>query len=530
MEIRRTKVKMNVDDHPGSGRLLAGMLAGALVLPVFAWAQNERPVERIAPQAIVKLPPQRAIFPRERLQVATRPAIKFEPFEMLDPKTRKPIAPTELIRLPNGKQVPAKEYYDQLNQFEKWLTEHGQTVRRPQREAVTELGRLPVDEPLLRRQIEEAPKPTTIPVRPNLLEIRSFKNSSTPQPLHIETSHLAELKVQPSAGAEELSAASQKVNAAGIQGVVRDRLVIDNASLASIARLRIKETSPAPTPAGPECANVNKTRTWGWNAGDPGTFNAYVNGTIGLNGQACKPANMQNFNQNNSRFTLSTEGKVGGYVFHVGGDLLRLTGNLGGNEANNTVNVNLGVFVLGQDVYSLNHTQNTHWGIDQKISKGIDFSTSIPVPVGPFDINVTIGAQGSAGFDFSLNLYPMNVSASAGPFVKASVYAQAGLNVVIAEAGVGVQMTLVNASLNLGENAGIGWLFAFFVSSELYADADLDMLDGSVYVYAKVYYPCLDPFPDICSHQFNDNLFAWNGIRYHSVLFDDKTITPLHWS
>jgi hypothetical protein len=507
--------------------LLACLFTGALavMMPLDAFAQ--RPQDRAAPADLIRLPPQPATFPREKLQIASRPAIKFEPFPMVDPETKKPIAPTAIIKIPNGKQATAKEFYDQLNQYEQWLNDRGQTLRQKEHTAVIELEKVPVDVQLLQRQIGEAPKPTTIAVRANLLQIHSFQSLSATRAVSVQPGKVAELKLQSSASASELNDAAAKVNAAGINGSVRDDLIVDPPSLAKIAALRLKRNTSGPPP--PVCADVNKSRTWSWNTGDPSTFNAYVSGTVGLNGKACKPANMQNFTQNDSQFTLSTEGKVGGYVFHVGGDLLRLTGSLGGNESNNTVNANLGVFVLGQDVYSLNKTANAHWGIDQKISKGIDFSTSIPIPVGPFDINVTIGAQGSAGFDFSLNLYPMNVSASAGPFVKSSVYAQAGLNIVVAEAGVGVQMTLVNASLNLGENAGIGWLFDFYVSQELYADASLDMLDGSVYVYAKVYYPCFG-IPPWCSSQWNANLFSWNGFHYNSVLFDDKTITPLHWS
>lgn len=518
-----------------TGWLLVCVLAGVVVVltPVAGLGQAEtRPLERgiqaerALPTELVKLPTARAVFPKEKLQIVSRPAIKFVPFEMLDPETKKPIAPTAIIKLPNGKQATAKEYYDQLNQYEQWLTQRGQTVRQQQHNAVIELERVPVDEQLLRRQMEEAPRPTSIAVRPNLLAATSFKTLSTAQPLRIEPGKLSELKVQPPASSVELNEAAAKVNAAGIHANVRDNFVVDTPSLAAIANLGVKVTKPTNPPP---CATVNKTRTWAWNAGDPGTFNAYVNGTIALNGQACKPPNMQNFSQNNSKFTLSAESKLGGYVFHVGGDLLRLTGAMGGDESNNTVNANLGVFVLGQSVYSLNKSATGHWGIDEKISRGIDFSTSIPIPVGPFDINVTIGAQGSAGFDFSLNLYPMNLSASAGPFVNSKVYAQAGLNIIVAEAGVGVNMTLVNASLSLGENAGVGWLLGFYVTSDLYADANLDMLDGNVYVYAKVYYPCFG-IPPWCSSQWNANLFSWNGIRYNSVLFEDKTITALNWN
>jgi hypothetical protein len=159
----------------------------------------------------------------------------------------------------------------------------------------------------------------------------------------------------------------------------------------------------------------------------------------------------------------------------------------------------------------------------------VDFSTSIPIPVGPFDLDVTVGAQGSVGFDYSISVYPMSVSLSGGPFAHTSVYAQAGLNLVVAEAGVGASLTLVNWDMNLGGSAGVGWLFGFYVYDDVYADSKLNMLGGSVYVYAKVYYPCFDPFPDICDSQWQTNLWSWPGLQYDSVLFDQKNVIPLHW-
>jgi hypothetical protein len=506
---------------------LTGVVVGLTQLAGFAQGPV-REVQRAAPTESVKLPAQRAVLPAEKLQIETRPVIKFVPFEMVDPETKKPIAPTAIIKLPNGKQGTAKEVYDELNQYEQWLNQRGHTLRQTQHVAVVELARVPVDEQLLRRQIEEAPRPTSAPVRQNLLQLHSSQTLAAAQPVRVESARVSEMQLHPAANATEVNAAIAKINAAGIHGVTRDNFVVDTASLSAISRLGIN-IGGAKLPPPPPCVGVNKTRTWAWNAGDPSTFNAYVNGTIGLNGQACKPANMQNFNQNSTKFAVSAEGKVGGYVFHVGGDLLRMTGALGGNQSTNTVTANLGVFVLGQNVYSLNKSASDHFTVDQKVSRGVDFSTNIPIPVGPFDINVTIGAQGSAGIDWSLSLYPMNLSASIGPFVNSRVYAQAGLNIIVAEAGVGVSMTLVNASLDLNENAGVGWFLGFFVLSDLYADANLDMLDGKVYAYAKVYYPCFN-IPPWCSTQWDVNLFSWSGIKYNSVLFEDKTITGLNWN
>ena len=113
--------------------------------------------------------------------------------------------------------------------------------------------------------------------------------------------------------------------------------------------------------------------------------------------------------------------------------------------------------------------------------------------------------------------------------MHSSIYAQAGLNVVIAEAGVGVTLTLVSWDMNVGGYTAIGWMNGLYVVDELYADHTLDMLSGNLYVYLKVFYPCLDPWPDICSDQFQDNVFAWNGFHYDSVIFDQKDKIPLDW-
>jgi hypothetical protein len=508
-------------------RSLGWTISLILVAVVSAFPQQLEPL-RVgksagAGPATVKLPAQSHTLAASLLQVERRPAITFVPFEMLDPHTRQPIAPTATITLPNGKRVQAKEYYDQLNSFEKWLNEQGYSLRLPGTKTVIE--KLAVNESLLSRQIASAPRPTQLPHRLNFMESNSFRMLSAPQSLRLNPTHPLALKTPAMMETAKLNTVVTKVNTANLTSHMRDELVIDSASIINICKIIVCGNLPPAT----QCTPVQKSQSWNWNTGDPSTFNAYLNGTLSLSGEACKPANMQNFSQNNSQFTLSAEGKAGGYVFNVGGDLLRLTGSFKGNQTNNTIAANLGVFVLGQDVYSLNKSATAQWGIDDSVSKGVDFSTSIPIPVGPFDINVTIGAQGNVGVGYSLNLYPTNVSASANPFVNSSVYAQAGLNIVVAEAGVGVSMTLLDADLQLGVNAGIGWLFGFYLSSEVYADVSLDMLNGNVYVYAKVYYPCFDPWPDICNHQWNADLWSWSGLQYNSVLFDDKTITPLNW-
>lgn len=508
----------------GRAATLALMMLGALSL--MAQDRPFRPdaVRNVPEGNMIRKPPVKAKLNRTLLETPTRPALAFKAFAMVDPKTNKAIPPTATIALPNGKKVNAQQYYSELNTFEKWLTDHGYTLRNTKRGSAIQLHQVHLDRVSLQRQVSLAPKPTALVRKTNFLAVYSNKNLSAAQPLQLNTNHVAIARIPQKVDNSRMSEINRNLAAKRITGVQRDGLVISN--LGDLARLEPRNMK---LPPAAQCKPIQDNRSWNWDVGNPDTFHAYVNGALKISGEACKPPDIQKFDDNQSHFNVSAEGKAGGTVFGIGGDLLRATGNLGGNEATRTVTAGLGIFVLGQDILNINKTATGHWGVDDKISKGVDFSTSIPIPVGPFDIDVTVGARGEAGFEYSMSLYPMSVSLSGGPFVHTSVYAQGGLNVVVAEAGVGVTLTLVNWDMNLGGSAGVGWLFGFFVYDDVYADSNLNLLSGNVYVYAKVYYPCFDPFPDICDSQFQTNLWSWNGLQFNSVLFEQKNVYALNW-
>ncbi len=553
----------------GTATALAFLILGALT--VMAQDRPIRPetLRRFPEADTIKLPPARATLNHALLDTNTKPALAFRPFDLVDPKTNKPIAPTATITLPNGKKPTAKQYYDELNTFEKWLTDHGYSLRTTKKGTQIKLHDVRLDRVRLERQLQMAPRATTLSKRADFLAVYSDKNLSSVQPLRLSTSHVAMARIPTQVQASQIDQTNRQIASAGLRGVQRDGLVISTDSLAQIARMNsvttnkgaaeisssrvatantaaakqaeikateearaaalAKELAAAKAAGATNCKPVTNNRNWNWDVGDPGTFHAYVNGTLTLSGQACKPPDMQKFDTNQSHFNVSAEAKAGGSVFGAGGELLRATANLGGTQTTHKVNAGLGIFVLGQNILNLNRSVDAHLGIEDKIGKGVDFSTSLPIPVGPFDIDVTVGARGEAGFEYSMSLYPMSISLSGGPFVHTSVYAQGGLNVVVAEAGVGVSLTLVNWDMNLGGSAGVGWLFAFYVYDDVYADSTLNLLSGNVYVYAKVYYPCLDPFPDICDSQFQTNLWSYPGYQFNSVLFDEKNVIPLGW-
>jgi hypothetical protein len=452
---------------------------------------------------MVKLPTVPVVFPQEALKLESKPAIKFVPFEMVDFKTGKPVAPTAMLTLPDGKQVQAKAFYDQLNQYEEWFSAHGTSIRQPQEHAEIEIASIPVDTELLQRQVSASPRPTSLPVRANLLEAQSLKTLSVPQPIHFDSS-------------EPLA---QKINAAGLHGIVLNGFVVDPATLVAIGKIIINSRQIVPPP----CVPINKSQSWNWTTGSQSKFSAYVDGTIAVTGQAC-PGPVPPYSVGNkSNFAITADAKAGGYVFNQGAS---------GDAPSNTVNASFQAFVLGHSVYSLSKSASSNWVINQPLSKSVDFSASMAVPVGPIDINLTIGAAGTAGVDFSLFLYPTTLVGAVGPFVNSSVYAQAGVGILDVSAGVGVNMVLVNGAVNLSDAVFIGWApttGGYSLDSQLYADANLNMLNGNVYAYAEIGYPCVPKFWDWCTSQYDVNLWTWTGYQYKSVVFNDANSIPLGW-
>lgn len=78
-----------------------------------------------------------------------RPAIPFKPFEMINPRTKKPIKPDAkfTLTLPNGRKrnFTAKQFFDELNELEKQLCLRGHSLRL--KDAFTGMRVVPVSIP-----------------------------------------------------------------------------------------------------------------------------------------------------------------------------------------------------------------------------------------------------------------------------------------------------------------------------------------------------------------------------------------------
>jgi hypothetical protein len=498
-----------------------GVRAQDVVVPTFVREPTFGRLSGVGMETVVRTPPERAALAPGMVQVQKRPAISFVPFEMVDPRTRQPVAPDAIIALPNGKRVTAGTYYAELNAFERWANEQGYSLKLPH--STVAVQRLAVNRELLQSQQRAVP---AIATAPRTDRLQGFVPRVNQQLTSIEPSKISKLRLPP----ERLEALSSAARMERFQVSVLDGAVIDLGAVAKLCVLHPAACAP-PQQVTERCEPVSRSKTWSKPAGDVNSFYASVDGRLGISGEACGTGELKSFDHGKSHFSLTAEGRANGSLFGHGAEILRLSGAFDTSAANSTVSANLGVYVLGQAVYTFTDTRNAEVTYTNSISKGVDFGTSIALPLGPFSIDLTVGARGDAGLSYDIHAQPLVASGSISPIVHTSVYAQAGLDVYVAEAGVGVEMTLLNWDMHLAGKVGVGWAGEVVLFDEVYAYTSMDMLSGSLYAYLKVYYPCWSGWhPDICSDRWDTSLWSWDGFHAGYVLFDEKGTHALHWT
>ncbi len=154
---------------------------------------------------------------------------------------------------------------------------------------------------------------------------------------------------------------------------------------------------------------------------------------------------------------------------------------------------------------------------DERVS--VSVHKSVNFMVGPVPIEVEVGATGTATLTLENTASAYSVDAHVIPELKVDAYATAGVDILIAEAGVGCNLTVADLELDFYGNCRISdqntetakyW-------SEWGGDADLTLLDGYLYLYATVWNPFgRDPYYDV-------SILNWNGYSLHNTIFyDDK--------
>jgi len=146
-----------------------------------------------------------------------------------------------------------------------------------------------------------------------------------------------------------------------------------------------------------------------------------------------------------------------------------------------------------------------------------DWSTSLDVGygmtfmAGPIPLSVRVGARATLGLEYTLLANPVRVENEIGPYASASIYAQGGVNLLIVEAGVECELTLldtrltVHAMLQRGASDGREYL-----DTEYFVHRWYSALSGDLSVYAYVYVPRWG-LPPWKRKKYSSLIAGWDG-------------------
>src|SRR5262249_11685811 len=157
----------------------------------------------------------------------------------------------------------------------------------------------------------------------------------------------------------------------------------------------------------------------------------------------------------------------------------------------------------GQSIFNIDKTVTTNFTQTKKLNQAFDYGTSFHFSIGPIPVSGKVGVRGSAGVDFTYGVRQAHATLNVTPHIEAKAYAQAGVDIGIASAGVGGQLTLLKDELVLGAEVGLDLdpQKGPYISEHLYLHNKLEMLSGQFYLFAKVNYL-------IGSHEWRMNLWS----------------------
>jgi len=411
---------------------------------------------------VVRMPVKQVQMQPNAIQLNKRAAVAYKAFDMLDPKTKQPVSADAVITLDNGKQMKAGEYYAELNRLEKSLNALGYSLRTDKK---VNLGQSRINPASFAKQAQP---------------LARLRKGAAPVQMNQINSQLMTSVAKSSMG--KTSGTFQ------VQGIA----------------------TPVTATFVPTEHRVEKS--FEHILGDPSIASVHVRGNVKLLG-------------NKDGVNTSASAAGGGSLISNSVDLVRASTEVSSTR-NGQGRAKMNISVLGQTLYNFDQSGNLNTQITKSSSFDVPFKTTIPV--GPFALSVTVGAKGAAGAQFKVittvdgaNEY-VSATANFGPYLNAKVYAQAGISLLIVEAGVRGEINLVDMSMNVG-----GGLMLRYGGGELkvceliISSYHLEALSGSISLYAKVYVPFAD------DPEYTLNLFNWTGFRADADLYNSLKVVTL---
>ena len=412
------------------------------------------------------------------LKEHTKPAIPFVPVDRTNPATGLPYEPGWMIEVA-GTQMRADQAFDAIDNLERSLTSHGYTLRGSDPETLAELGVCPE---LLTSQAA----------------LMDMVFSDPAGPLASQDSVAAKIKKAIDKGKDKIPSWDEIL----AKAKDTDREVY----LPKVPTY----TAPIPTPKRSALKPLFKERSWAWEMGEKDNLWTQVQASFRIDGSktAAKTA---------------AKGTINASVLGL------WEGEALGAEANADIGdthiagLSVNVRVVGKSVFSKNWSKNwTDGPFQEHDEKSFDTrkEVSYRFAIGPFPCKGTVGFIGQAGIKYGFDIVPIQISAFAVPFAATKAFAQVGVDIVVASAGVGGDLTLINDDVTLQGGVSLTFEDDPTLTLELTGKNKIEALSGKLYAFAKVGLCGLSSH--LCK-EWRFTIFSWPGYKNDADLFKFRT-------
>lgn len=440
---------------------LAGM---SLLITPGANAQSNSPIRlELAP---AQLP---------AVQVEKRAPLKTSEV-CINPMTGRVVRSTDLITLPDGRRILASELRRSLAKYEAELNHLGYSLYTP-------------NGPVMRQGFVQ----DTARFKTQAQELKA-DHKVTPDNPEALTSQMSLLNAQTDylnqfahPGQTEMAITPQMAqDLDGLKPVVNNG---SNNASSNAGSMHIMSADP-----------LDKYYTYYKQMGDASSFQAYLYSNVHVYGGSQKVG-------------FQATGMAGGAIF--GNYFVLLNGEGDGVSQNGAITGHIGLNVLGATIINKSYNVPVAFSGDKNWS--MEVAQPYHIWIGPIPVGGRVGVRGKAGLKYNGGLYGGTVSANVSPYANVSGFAEAGVDIWFAGAGVGGELTFLKDTLNMTASAYLGGAKGRpTITASVVGYNNINTLSGRLYVWGQLF-----------GFQGEHDFYNWSGFSAQGYLFNDSTTLRL---
>jgi hypothetical protein len=399
------------------------------------------------------------------------PPLTFVAFDRTNPATGLPYGPSDQITI-DGTTMLANAAFDALDDVERTLTWYGYTLRDIEDKTLSELGTCVA---LMTGQVEIVKK--------------ILADSSGP--------------LNPSTIAEKIQKAIDLARSAIPNwGELYDKIK-DHSRDVYLPPVPTY-SAPVPHPKRTELKPLVKARSWAWEIGEKNSLWVQLLASLAINGSKTA-AKAEARGQMNGSVLGLWEGEVLG-----ASAIASVTG-----EDDKLAELSVKVSALGKTLFTRSWSEKVLKVNDDKVFD-VHHELSIRFAIGPIPCKGTVGFMGAAGVKYGYEVIPIQLMAFAVPYADTKLFAQLGVDIVIAGAGVGGEVTLINDHVTLQGSLSVTFEDQPSLVLELSGKNSVDCLSGNLYAFVRINFLFI-------RKTFKHVFFKWTGFKKDSDLFNFRT-------